>query len=194
MAAGRRMRAPYHEGTMQLDARPAEDHFTYEDHDRTPEGDGLRWELVGGAMVVTPSPALPHQRASRRLQRQLEDAAGPGYEVFAAPTDLDLPTVDRVVPDLVVVERGRTGAQLTLPVMLVVEIVSRGSTRHDRVTKRAVYADAGIPHYWLVDLLAGSIVCLRLGEGEYSVVADGPVVQTAEPLAVTIELGALLEP
>jgi Uma2 family endonuclease len=37
-------------------------------------------------------------------------------------------------------------------VVLAVEIISRGSRRLDTVVKAAEYADAGIPHYWVVDL------------------------------------------
>ncbi|AHI01950.1 Uma2 family endonuclease [Kutzneria albida] len=36
--------------------------------------------------------------------------------------------------------------------LLVVEIVSPGSKRTDYRTKREEYAEAGIPHYWIVDI------------------------------------------
>src|SRR5438132_3820387 len=95
--------------------------------------DGRRYELIGGAIVMTPAPGVDHQRVSRRLQRLLEDA-WPGMEIFNSPIDLDLPGEQRVQPDLVAVERGRTGKRLGLPVALVVEIVSPGSQTNDRVT------------------------------------------------------------
>ncbi|MGH3752566.1 MAG: Uma2 family endonuclease [Pseudonocardiaceae bacterium] len=37
-------------------------------------------------------------------------------------------------------------------VLVVIEIVSPGSRRTDHVAKRSEYADAGLPHYWIVDL------------------------------------------
>jgi Putative restriction endonuclease len=37
-------------------------------------------------------------------------------------------------------------------VLVVVEIASPGSQRLDHVVKRHEYADAGIGHYWIVDL------------------------------------------
>lgn len=62
-------------------------------------------------------------------------------------------------PDLVVVNSkainrvDRDGGLLgAADVLIVVEIVSPGSRRLDDVTKRHEYADAGIPHYWIVDL------------------------------------------
>lgn len=106
--------------------------LTIEDLEALPD-DGRRYELLGGAIVMTPGPDVGHQRVSRRLQSVLE-SAWPAMEVFSAPIDLDLPGGQRVQPDLVVVERGRTGERLTLPVALVVEIVSAGSAVNDRVS------------------------------------------------------------
>ncbi|MGH4024962.1 MAG: hypothetical protein ACRDRV_10290 [Pseudonocardiaceae bacterium] len=34
----------------------------------------------------------------------------------------------------------------------MVEIVSAGSRRMDHVIKRGEYADAAIPHYWIIDI------------------------------------------
>jgi len=166
--------------------------LTVEDLDAMPD-DGRRYELIGGAIVMTPAPEVGHQRASRRLQSLLE-AAWPTMEVFAAPVDVDLPGGQRVQPDLVVVERGRTGKCLTLPVALVVEIVSPGSTVNDRVTKLGVYAAAGIGHYWVVDLPAALAASYVLDGGAYRLVADGPVIDTTEPVVVRIDVAALTDP
>lgn len=155
--------------------------------------DGRRYELIGGAIVMTPAPGVDHQRVSRRVQRLLEDA-WPGMEIFDAPIDVDLPGEQRVQPDLVAVERGRTGRRLTLPVALVVEIVSPGSQTNDRVTKRATYAAAGIPAYWIVDPDQGIVICLVLDGAEYRVAAEGATVTVDDPVSVRIDLAALLEP
>ena len=47
--------------------------------------DGRRYELIGGAIVMTPAPGVDHQRVSRRLQRLLEDAWAE-MEIFDAPS------------------------------------------------------------------------------------------------------------
>lgn len=166
--------------------------LTVEDLEAMPD-DGRRYELIGGAIVMTPAPGVGHQRVSRRLQDQIE-AAWPAMEVFDAPIDLDLPGGQRVEPDLVVVERGRTGKRLVLPVALVVEIVSPGSTVNDRITKLGVYAEAGIAHYWIVDLPAGVATCYVLDGGTYRLVATGPVVETNQPVRVRIDVAALGDP
>ncbi len=166
--------------------------LTVEDLEAMPD-DGRRHELIGGAIVMTPAPDVGHQRASRRLQDLLE-AAWPAMEVFAAPVDVDLPGGQRVQPDLVVVQRGLTGKRLTLPVALVVEIVSPGSAVNDRVTKLGIYADAGIEHYWVVDLPAGLIACHVLDGSAYRLVAEGPVVQATTPVTLRIDVAALTDP
>jgi Uma2 family endonuclease len=166
--------------------------LTIEDLEAMPD-DGRRYELIGGAIVMTPAPDVTHQRVSYRLQ-QLLSRAWPEVEVFDAPIDLDLPGGQRVQPDLVAVARGRSGPRLELPVALVVEIVSAGSRTNDAVTKRAIYAAAGIPAYWIVDPAGGVITCLALEGGEYHVHADGPAVEATEPVPLRIDLAELTRP
>lgn len=155
--------------------------------------DGRRYELIGGAIVMTPAPGVEHQRISHRLQRLLADA-WPDLEIFDAPLDLDLPGGQRVQPDLVAVERGRRGPRLTMPVGLVVEIVSPGSETNDRVTKRATYAAAGITAYWIVDPDRGLVTCLALEGADYRTEAEGPVVEVDAPVRLRVDLSTLTQP
>lgn len=98
-------------------------------------------------------------------------------------------------PDLVVVHHDSVGEKLlTLPVLLVVEILSPGTRLHDRVTKRAVYAQAGIEHYWLVDGTTAErrFTALRLAGDDYETVLDtGERVKLAEPLPVSFTVASL---
>jgi Uma2 family endonuclease len=78
--------------------------------------------------------------------------------------------------------------------VLAVEILSPGSRRMDHVMKRAEYADAGIPHYWILDLdeIVSLLACHLAGEFGY---VDGGAItgtfRTTEPFAVEIDLDAL---
>src|ERR1051325_2789078 len=165
-------------------------------HPEAMPDDGRRYELIGGAIVMTPAPGPAHQRVSRRLLMLLEAATPTGHEVFDAPIDLDLPGEQRVQPDLVVVPASSVGdKRLTLPVLLVVEIVSGGSKTQDTVTKRAVYAAAGIPAYWIGDPAPGHITPFRPDDQHtYQTYAQGPVVTIDWPLAVHLDIGALNQP
>lgn len=172
--------------------------LTVADRDAMPDIDGRRYELIGGSIVVTPAPLTGHQRGSRRLERLIEDAAPPGVEVFDAPIDLSLPGGHMLQPDIVVAPLGSVGHErLTVPVLLVVEIVSVGSRTHDRVTKRSVYAEAGIEHYWLVDTTLESpwFTALRLVDGDYEPVIDTDgQVETEAPIAVSFAVADLFRP
>jgi len=79
-------------------------------------------------------------------------------------------------------------------VHLVVEIVSPTSRRMDCVIKRGEYADAGIPHYWILDLGAPvSLLPLHLA-GDLGYADDGELtgtVTTVQPYPVTINLDQL---
>ncbi|MGH9185254.1 MAG: Uma2 family endonuclease [Acidimicrobiales bacterium] len=166
--------------------------FTVEDLDAMPD-DGHRYELIGGAIVMTPAAVPMHQRVLLRLAFALAPVLPNGHELFVAPIGLDLPDGQRVESDLVIAPVSSVGPRrLTLPVLLVVEIVSGGSVTHDRVTKREAYAVAGIPRYWLVDLPANTIMCLRLGDdGAYDTYTDGARIEVESPVAVSLSLAEL---
>lgn len=166
--------------------------FTVEDLEALPP-DGNRYELIGGAIVMTPAPETVHQRVSRRLLGLLDAACPEGHEVFDAPVDFDLPAGHRVEPDLIVVpDASVEEKRLAGPALLVVEIVSPSSTVNDRVTKRAVYAEAGVPAYWIVDPRSGHLLALRLVDGRYEPYADaaGPV-SLDWPLALSFSVAEL---
>jgi Uma2 family endonuclease len=77
---------------------------------------------------------------------------------------------------------------------LVVEIISPGSRRTDLVIKRGEYADAGIGHYWIIDLepRPSLVACHLAGGFGY---LDAPAVEGAfvasEPFTVRIDLDGL---
>jgi len=142
----------------------------YDDYLRLPD-DGKRYEILDGELYVTPAPSPLHQRVSKRLQRKLEDyfeARGLG-EVFNAPIDMILGRHDVAQPDILIVTnpsqisgRGIEGAPL-----LVVEVLSPSTRRHDREVKMRRYAALAIPHYWIVDPEGKWIACYRLAGDTY---------------------------
>lgn len=188
---------------------PPEPGFGYTVAEYAALGDDDRYrplELQEGNLAMTPSAMPRHSRASRILANQL-DAQLPADVVVLQDVDVDLElappdcpgTVRR--PDVVVVDRGEYdrvdangGILRASGVRLVVEIVSPGSQRTDRIIKRAEYADAGIPCYWILDLDPPvSLVAYRQG-GELGYVDDGDAAgrfSTSEPYPLTVELDRL---
>jgi len=121
-------------------------------------------ELMEGRILVSPSPTAKHNIAGLALAMQLIPQLPDAVRVIQdVDIDLELVPADQPGlvrrPDLVVVDAkavdrvDRDGGLLRASdVLVIVEIVSPGSRRLDHVTKRHEYADAGIPHYWIVDL------------------------------------------
>ena len=163
-------------------------------------------ELVEGRVVMSPSPGPDHNRAVFRVAVQVEPQLPPELEVLLdldvdpelAPPDA--PGFTRR-PDLIVARRSarqrvrqEDGIIRAPEVVVTAEFVSPGSRRTDHVAKRADYADAGIPHYWIVDLDNPiSLVACHLG-GELGYVDGGAVTgifSTTEPFPVRLDLDAL---
>ena len=170
--------------------------LTLEDLEAMPD-DGRRYELLGGTIVVNAAPSPRHQWASGVLYDLLRRSCPPGHRVFYAPLDLDLPGEQRVEPDLLVVPESSIGEKrISLPVLLLVELVSPSTAVWDTVAKREAYAAAGIGHYWMVDTRPGKdrFTALALGGDGYETVADSTErIDVDEPVAVSAPLSALFE-
>ncbi len=148
---------------------------TYEDYCRFPD-DGKRYEILDGQIHLTPSPSTPHQYASKRLQRILEDyfETTPSRLVFDAPLDVILADDDVVQPDLLVVERTQISKRgIEGPPLVLVEILSPSRIDYDRLTKARRYAARAVPHYWIVDPAARTLQCFRLEAGGYVLEVSG---------------------
>ena len=171
--------------------------LTYEDYASAP-ADGMTYQILDGELLVTPAPSPFHQRASKRLQRQLEaffEDTGVG-EVFHAPIDLILSAHDILQPDLVVVTDPTiiSSRGIEAPPLLVVEVLSPSSIKHDRQVKARRYAFLGVAHYWIVDPDARRLECFALSDGAYqaTTAADAPAT-VAVPgfMGLAIDLGAI---
>ncbi len=159
-----------------------------------------RVELVGGALLMSPAPTVPHQRASRRLAALLEaaaTAAGADVEVLEA-VNVVVPD-GLLIPDLVGVEaEAAAHAGVTLDggaVLLVVEILSPSTRISDRKFKPALYAGAGIPSYWRLDLEpAPSLYVGELQSGGYRETLTALAGATAtidRPFPITLDPAGL---
>jgi Uma2 family endonuclease len=138
-----------------------------------PESMG-RVELLDGALVVSPFPAVGHQRLVRNLARVLEAAAPPRFEVFEG-LNIRVGRDRIMIPDIVVLnEPGLNGVIVDAdPVALIVEVTSPSNAWVDRLVKPEAYAYAGIPYFLRVDL---DRTGTELGATSYSLARDGFVV------------------
>lgn len=135
------------------------DRWTTDDLDRLiveREGFTPRYELVDGELLVTPAPSWRHQRIILELAASLKAYLGRQRlgEVLLGPAELKLASGERYEPDLFVVpaiQGQRPLEEAAVIPSLVCEVLSPGSSRHDRITKRRAFQSHGIPEYWIVD-------------------------------------------
>lgn len=118
--------------------------------------DGHRYEIVDGALHVTPPMDERHAAVVATLIEALRAEAPEGWWVCER-CGVDAGG-SNVVPDITVLRPRSTGRCWAEPsdVALVVEVESAETMRYDRLLKPAVYAAAGIGGYWRVE--AGPVV------------------------------------
>lgn len=133
--------------------------WTFDDLQALPDDgqndiDWRRYEIVDGALVVSPAAGVDHEYVLDRLRETLK-AQVPVDLWASGPLGVDLDASYRI-PDLVVLSRRLIGASRNLlrpdELSLAVEVVSPTSRITDRVTKPAQYAAAGIACYWRVEM------------------------------------------
>lgn len=141
--------------------------FIYDDLQAMPD-DGNRYEIIDGALIVSPSPVTRHQVVIAELNQILRVASPSKLRVLFAPYDVKL-AVDTVVqPDLLVAARTSFGEKfLPGPPLLAVEVLSPSTRRIDLTLKRSRFEDAGVRSYWVVDPAVPSIIAWELVEGAY---------------------------
>ena len=184
-----RMAMPLHHGLMTLDQFVA-----------LPEDNSARYELQEGVLVVSPRASRMHQKALERLSAQIERQLPPEWETvmdFEVVVSSAEPATLRV-PDLVITRvEGPVQRLAAADVLLVVEIISPGSRSVDLRLKPFEYADAGIPHYWVVDLAPPMPTITVFGLGapgdgyRESQTATGGLV-VAEPFPLRVDIDALV--
>jgi Uma2 family endonuclease len=131
--------------------------WTAEDIRNLPDQPGKRFECVDGELLVSPGPRIPHQVAVAELQSALRAYS---HEerlavVLAGPGELELDPFTLVQPDIFVLPRVNGRVPQTQEeagaALLLVEVLSPSTARHDRVVKRQRYQRYGV-EYWIVDL------------------------------------------
>lgn len=141
--------------------------WTYEDLFSLPEG--KRYEIIDGELFEMPSPAAIHALVLMSLiARFLPLVTSLRGSILTAPLDVFMAGANPVQPDILVLLPDRLDLISTRGIEgapdLVVEILSPSNPRHDRVTKRELYARGGVREYWLVSPEAAIVEVLVLGE------------------------------
>jgi Uma2 family endonuclease len=164
--------------------------FTVAELDQIPD-DGRRYELLDGALVVSPRPTTIHQVVAGRLCGALSSACPEDLCVVPEPAIMLAPQTE-FDPDVVVVRMDQVGgAKFTEPPLLVIEIRSPSTALIDLNRKKIAYERFGVPTYWILnpDPPQPELTVFELRDGVYAMVtkASGPFT-VDRPFSVSIDL------
>ncbi|MFD4503232.1 Uma2 family endonuclease [Streptomyces sp. NPDC058457] len=162
--------------------------------------EGSKVEIIEGIITVSPAPAFRHNVIAVRVQRRLYSVIPEDWEIFQTLA-ISVPSrLGMLIPDLLVTpvpEQPEADSHIPAALAeLVVEVTSKSNARHDRVSKPAAYATAGIPLYLLIDRWApGGPTATLYGEPKgdvYQVLSSvkfGDPIKLPAPFDLTIDTG-----
>lgn len=149
-------------------------------------------QLIAGVVVVSETPSPKHQEVCGNLFLWLDNIA-PNGEVYFSPLDLYLDDENVPQPDLIwVAADGRctiTPKRFEGPPELIIEILSPGTARIDKVKKFHLYERHGVSEYWIVNAEEHFVEVFTLQEGHYTRYA----IYTEDETLVSPRLGGSLD-
>jgi Uma2 family endonuclease len=120
--------------------------------------EGTRCQLINDHIIMSPSPMWTHQDIVKNILFQIESSLrkNPSGKILS---DVDVYINEKNVyrPDIFFVSNeqieilGDDGYVHGAP-HLVIEVLSRGTSRYDKTEKKEVYGQYGVKEYWLIDL------------------------------------------
>jgi Uma2 family endonuclease len=129
-------------------------------------------ELWNGEIVMSPAPHPHHQEIVLNFAQLLKALVTRGKlgKVYVSPVDVVL-TQHRVVqPDVLFISEARLEIvkdRIDGAPDLVMEVISETSWQRDRIQKKALYEQSGLPEYWIVDPDSETIEVFALVKGVY---------------------------
>ena len=155
-------------------------------------------ELVDGLVVEMSPKGARHGYAVTRLNEQLVDQRQGRYVVSADSLSLRLGPRDEPEPDVALARTTRSYARERPrheEIALIVEVAD-SSLAFDLGEKRAKYAGAGIPEYWVVDLKDDVVHVFRNPRGEVYLdrhaAKPGDIISPAEYPDVVVDVALVL--
>lgn len=177
--------------------------LTADDLEQIPD-DGHRYELLDGALLVTPAPAWQHQQVQGATFVALWNACPQGMRVLGAPFAVRLTPDTELQPDILVARyTDLRPKNLPTAPLLAVEVKSPSTALIDLNLKRAAYERHGVASYWILDPdpeRPALTVFELAGDGRYAEVAHitgGESFHAERPFPIVVtpsELAAGLHP
>jgi Uma2 family endonuclease len=160
------------DGTEPIDLTPLQGLWTEEQYLKLTDYTNRLLEFTDGEIEVLPMPTDRHQVILALLYELFVAFIRPtGGKVLFAPLRVQIRPGKYREPDILLMRDARDARRQDrywLGADLVVEIVSPDNPKRDTVTKRADYAAAGIPEYWIVNPEEETVTVLTLAGDSYA--------------------------
>jgi Uma2 family endonuclease len=133
--------------------------------------EGQRYELIDGDLIDKMGQNAPHARAIRRASKALRKVFDEDLIQIQAPVEVSVDDRESSLPepDLSVLREDKSEYDQRHPrgdeLLLVIE-VSDSSAAFDLSRKAALYAKAGVPEYWVLELGRRRLVVHRQPDGD----------------------------
>ena len=165
-----------------------------------------RVELIRGRIrKMSPAPSWRHQDISKNTFKIIDSFFEKEQcKVYYAPLDVVLPIPSKknnntvVQPDVCVLcdlskldDHGIVGTP-----DLIVEILSRGNTKHDLDTKFELYQEAGLPEYWIISPMEKTIIIYTLQNGTFAgskVYTEGEIAKSKYFVGLDLDVNKVFE-
>lgn len=156
------------------------------------------YELINGALIRKMVTTNEHDWVARRIARFCDEWADEsGWRFFSQGAGTRLDLFNGFIPDVMGFPPNvqLTGnATYNPPPFIAFEVVSKGTAKADRVTKKQSYEGAGVRIYVIVDLKNKTLEIHHLKDEKYGkpeVLKNDAVWQPAELSGLKIELARL---
>jgi Uma2 family endonuclease len=141
-------------------------------------------ELLDGIIVAEPPQDPPHATGTTRVYESLRTAIG-NRAVIRVQLPLVLGEYSAPEPDVAIVPGPVSAYETVHPAsaLLVVEVAD-SSLPKDRLSKSRIYAAAGVPEYWLVNLRDRQVEVFRRPNREARVYAECTTAERGAQLSL----------
>ena len=154
--------------------------------------EGTLCQVINNRLLMSPAPNSAHQRILRNIFRQLDRFIETNKlgEVFFAPVDVYLDEENVYEPDIFFIATERLSIVQNnvygVP-DLIIEILSPGSEKIDKVEKKEVYERCGVKEYWIVQPLTKKVTGYKLTGSVFTEIpsTDGELISSLLGFTIT---------
>ena len=165
--------------TATLSRPKAKRVWTYDEYAAALPETNLPTELWDGEIIMSAASRPIHQIIVTNFSAALNEHVRPRWlgRGIVSPIDVVFGASKAVQPDVVFVSNAQKSIVESACIRgvpaLLVEVISEGTWRRDRVDKKALYEQFGVAEYWIIDPDSRLIEVFALAEGIYRLHARG---------------------